>query len=94
MKKLENTCALVTGAASGIGKAIALLFAEEGAKVVVADLDAVAAPNDPAVDAVAGTVEQQQQVIEQQAALIQQQQVALSSVTERVKKLEDGAQEP
>jgi NAD(P)-dependent dehydrogenase (short-subunit alcohol dehydrogenase family) len=43
MKKLENTCALVTGAASGIGKAIALLFAQEGAKVVVADLDAVAA---------------------------------------------------
>jgi NAD(P)-dependent dehydrogenase (short-subunit alcohol dehydrogenase family) len=43
MKKLENTCALVTGAASGIGKAIALLFAQEGAKVVVADQDAVAA---------------------------------------------------
>ena len=43
MKKLENTCALVTGAGSGIGKAIALLFAQEGAKVVVADQDAVAA---------------------------------------------------
>lgn len=59
-----------------------------------ADLDAVAAPNDPAVDAVAETVEQQQQIIDQQAALIQQQQDELSNVTARVKKLEDGAQEP
>lgn len=30
--------AVVTGAATGIGKAIALLFAREGAKVVVSDL--------------------------------------------------------
>jgi NAD(P)-dependent dehydrogenase (short-subunit alcohol dehydrogenase family) len=43
MKKLENTCALVTGAASGIGKAIAVLFAQEGAKVVVADVNGEAA---------------------------------------------------
>lgn len=59
-----------------------------------ADLDAVAAPNDPAVDAVKDTVEQQQGLIEQQAALIQQQQAKLTDVTARVKKLEDGAQEP
>ena len=43
MKKLENSSALITGAASGIGKAIALLFAQEGAKVVVADLNGEAA---------------------------------------------------
>ena len=46
--KLENKVAIVTGAASGIGKDIATLFAREGARVVIADLnqkgaDAVAA---------------------------------------------------
>ncbi|MFV3561778.1 hypothetical protein ACNJFJ_21765, partial [Mycobacterium tuberculosis] len=59
-----------------------------------ADLDAVAVPNDPAVDAVSGTVEQQQQIIDQQAALIQQQAAELTDVTARVKRLEDGTQEP
>ena len=39
MGKLEGKVAIVTGAASGIGRAAALLFAEEGARVVVADWD-------------------------------------------------------
>jgi 3-hydroxybutyrate dehydrogenase len=37
--KLEHKVAIVTGAASGLGKAIALRFAKEGAAVAVADLD-------------------------------------------------------
>src|SRR5665213_3128680 len=37
MKRLEGRAALVTGAASGIGRASAKLFAAEGAWVVVVD---------------------------------------------------------
>ncbi|MCP2038426.1 SDR family NAD(P)-dependent oxidoreductase [Chryseobacterium sp. HSC-36S06] len=39
MRKLENKVAIITGAGSGIGKATALLFAKEGAKVVVSDIN-------------------------------------------------------
>ena len=37
MKKLEGRIAVVTGAASGIGKGIATAFAREGADIIVAD---------------------------------------------------------
>ncbi|WP_457155931.1 SDR family NAD(P)-dependent oxidoreductase, partial [Mesorhizobium sp. P5_C1] len=36
MLALANKIAIVTGASSGIGRATAKLFAEEGAKVIVA----------------------------------------------------------
>ncbi|MGC7096232.1 SDR family NAD(P)-dependent oxidoreductase [Amycolatopsis lurida] len=40
---LEHSSVIVTGAAAGIGRAAALRFAREGARVVVADLDATGA---------------------------------------------------
>jgi NAD(P)-dependent dehydrogenase (short-subunit alcohol dehydrogenase family) len=39
MKLLENKVAIITGAGSGIGKAAAQLFAKEGAKVVISDIN-------------------------------------------------------
>jgi 3-hydroxybutyrate dehydrogenase len=41
--KLQGKSAIVTGAASGIGKEIAIVYAREGAKVAIADLDLDAA---------------------------------------------------
>ena len=37
--RLANKVAIITGAGSGIGRASAYLFAKEGAKIVVADID-------------------------------------------------------
>ncbi|HEX8013143.1 MAG TPA: 3-hydroxybutyrate dehydrogenase [Casimicrobiaceae bacterium] len=41
--RLKDKAAIVTGAASGIGKDIALVYAREGAKVAIADLNQAAA---------------------------------------------------
>ncbi|MCA0900117.1 MULTISPECIES: glucose 1-dehydrogenase [Microbulbifer] len=41
MHRLENKVALVTGAAKGIGRAVAELFAQEGATVILSDIDDV-----------------------------------------------------
>lgn len=40
---LRNKIAIITGAAGGIGSAVARLFGREGAKLLIADIDAVAA---------------------------------------------------
>ena len=42
-QQLAGKVAYITGSASGIGKAIALLYAQEGAKIVIADLNKEAA---------------------------------------------------
>ena len=39
MKNLEKKVAIVTGGGSGIGRAISLIYASEGAKIVVSDID-------------------------------------------------------
>ena len=39
MKKLENKVSVITGAGSGMGRSIALLFAAEGSKVVATDIN-------------------------------------------------------
>ena len=51
MERLEAKRAIVTGAGAGIGRAIALRLASEGARVVLADVDEQAAKN------VAGEIE-------------------------------------
>jgi len=50
--RLANKCAIITGAGSGIGRESALLFAKEGASVLIAEL------NEPAARAVVAEIEQ------------------------------------
>src|SRR5262245_63429974 len=54
MPRLEGKVAIVTGGGSGIGAAAVQLFADEGASVIVVDLDEEAAR--PMADAVDGTL--------------------------------------
>ena len=48
--RLKDKVAIVTGASSGLGRAISLAFAQEGAILACADLKESAKPNDFADD--------------------------------------------
>jgi NAD(P)-dependent dehydrogenase (short-subunit alcohol dehydrogenase family) len=54
--KLQQRVAVITGAGSGIGRAMALLFAREGARVLAADVNMAAADETTAVIGVEGGI--------------------------------------
>jgi NAD(P)-dependent dehydrogenase (short-subunit alcohol dehydrogenase family) len=56
MARLEGKVCLITGAGSGIGRATALIFAREGARVAVADVDEAGADETVRQLAAAGSV--------------------------------------
>jgi NAD(P)-dependent dehydrogenase (short-subunit alcohol dehydrogenase family) len=55
MTTLKDRVCVVTGAASGIGRAVALAWAREGATVIVSDLPALAEAGEGVAEAVRGT---------------------------------------
>src|SRR4051794_5102216 len=56
MARLDDKVAIITGAASGLGRSMAELFAAEGAKVLIADVDdAAGAEVADAIAAAGGT---------------------------------------
>lgn len=64
MKRLDGKTALITGAARGIGLAFAARYLQEGARVVLADIDLAAAQN-AAADLGPGATAQQLDVTDQ-----------------------------
>src|SRR6056297_2354840 len=81
--RLGDTTALVTGAASGIGRAIALRFAEEGANVVVADIrEQPREDGEPTHERITAETDQRAEFVETDVSQIEEIENAVGAATD------------
>jgi NAD(P)-dependent dehydrogenase (short-subunit alcohol dehydrogenase family) len=85
MNRLNNKTAIVTGGASGIGYGISLMYAQEGCRVLIADID----PNGrKAADEIASTTGVQVDFVQSDVSLPTDVARIFNTFTERFSKLD------
>lgn len=81
--RLGDTTALVTGASSGIGRAMALRFAEEGANVVVADIrEQPREDGEPTHERITAETDQRAEFVETDVSQIEEIENAVGAATD------------